>query len=80
MNEILLLKTPDCHNCGKVERMIREKILPDYPKLRFKVMDIVKHPEMLQKYMFMSSPGIVINGKLEYSGGASEEEIRKKLK
>ncbi len=39
-----------------------------------------EHPEILQKYRVMSSRGIVINGKLEYTGGLDEKTFRDQLK
>jgi len=31
------------------------------------------------EYMLMSAPGIVINNKLEFTGGVTEEQLRAKL-
>ena len=43
--------------------------------------DFVKYgnPEILQKYPIMTAPGIVIEGKLEFSVVPSKEELKKKL-
>ncbi|MBS3097418.1 thioredoxin family protein [Candidatus Woesearchaeota archaeon] len=79
MTELKLLTTPGCPHCAGVKRIL-EKIRPDFPKLKIKIVDITKHTEEAQKYMLMSAPGVVIDGKLEFSGGATEEQLRKKLK
>lgn len=74
MAKIQLLTTPNCSNCKKVEKMLDEM------KVKYSVVDITKKPEMLKKYPFMTSPGIVINNKLEFSGSPSKEALKKKLK
>lgn len=35
--------------------------------------DVTKNPEILQKYPIMAAPCVVINGKLEFAGGAEGE-------
>jgi hypothetical protein len=42
--------------------------------------DATEQPEMLQKYRIMSSPGIIVNGRLEYSGGLEKSVSRALLK
>ena len=74
MAKVQLLTTPNCSNCKKVEKMLDEM------KVKYSVMDITKKPEILKKYQFMTSPGIVINNKLEFSGVPSKEDLKKKLK
>ncbi len=52
----------------------------DTPNVEVEIIDVTEHPEVAQKHMLMSAPGIVIDGKLEYVGGVpSEEELRKKI-
>lgn len=74
MANVKILTTPNCSNCKKVEKMLDEM------KVKYTVIDITKKPEMLKKYPFMTSPGIVINNKLEFSGVPSKEALKKKLK
>lgn len=71
---VQILTTPGCSNCAKVERMLDEL------KVSYEVIDITKSPQILQKYPIMSAPGIVINGKLEFTGVPNKEELKKKLK
>jgi len=79
MVELKLLTSPGCSHCAKTKELLK-KIKPDFPKLKIKEIDITKHPEEVTKYSLMSTPGIVINGKLEFSGGATEKQLREKLK
>jgi len=74
-----ILATPGCSRCAQTKKIL-EKIKPDFPTLTIKETDITKHPEVVQKYQIMSTPGVVINGKLEFEGGASEQALREKLK
>lgn len=79
MAELKLLTTPGCTHCAEVKKTIN-KIKPDFPELKVEIIDVTEHPEVAQQYFLMSAPGIVINGKLEFTGGVSERELRKKLK
>ena len=74
MAKIKILTTPDCGSCAKVERMLNEL------KVKYEVIDITKHPEVLKKYPIMTAPGVVINGKLEFIGVPSKEDLKKKIK
>lgn len=72
--KIQILTTPGCSSCAKVEKILDEM------KVKYNVIDVTKNPAILQKYQIMSAPGIVINGKLEFTGVPSKEELKKKLK
>lgn len=79
MIDVLFITVPNCVQCAKAKKVI-EKIQPDFPEMRVEYIDVTEHPEILQKYRVMSSPGIVINGKLEYTGGLDEKAFRDQLK
>ena len=74
MAKVQVLRTPGCTSCARAEKML------DKMNVKYEVIDITKNPKILQKYQLMTSPGIVIDGKLEFSGIPKEEELRKKLK
>ncbi|MEW6353541.1 MAG: thioredoxin family protein [Pseudomonadota bacterium] len=78
MINILFLTVPNCMQCAKAKHII-EKVKPDYPDMVIEEINVIEHPEILEKYRIMSSPGIVINGKLEYSGGMDEAPFRERL-
>lgn len=73
MKKIQVLTTPGCSGCVVVKKML------DDMKVRYEVIDITKNPAILQKYPIMAAPGIVIDGKLEFSGVPKESELRKKV-
>ncbi|MFZ5790095.1 MAG: thioredoxin family protein [Pseudomonadota bacterium] len=79
MIEVLFLTVPNCVQCAKAKKVI-EKVQPDFPDMKVEYIDVTEHPEILQKYPVMSSPGIVVNGSLEYTGGLNEAAFRDLLR
>ncbi len=73
MAKVQILTTPGCGGCAKVEKMLDEM------KVKYTTIDVTKKPQLVQKYKFATAPGIVINGKLEFSGVPSKEALKKKL-
>ena len=80
VKKVLILDTPGCVSCKYAEELIARIKKEENLHFDIEVKDITKHPEVLQKYQIMSSPGIVIDGKLEFTGKPKEDELRKKLK
>ncbi|TET43844.1 thioredoxin [candidate division TA06 bacterium] len=78
MIKVEVLTMPGCTHCASAKETV-EKIQDDFPEMKVEIIDVTEHPEVSQKYMLMSAPGIVINGKLEFTGGVKEELLRKKL-
>ncbi len=78
MIKVDLLTMPGCTHCAAAKKIL-DKIKSDFPEMEVEILDVTEHPEVAQKYMLMSSPGIVINGKLEFTGGVKEETLRKRL-
>ncbi len=72
--KIEILTTPDCSNCSLVEKMLDEE------GLEYSVIDISENPHYLKKYPIFTAPGIVINGKLEFTGIPKKEKLIEKLK
>lgn len=79
VKEVLILKTPGCASCAQATVLINKIKKEEKLKIAVKEVDITKSLEILRKYPIMSSPGIVINGKLEFVGVPSEKELRRKL-
>lgn len=79
MIEVLFLTVPNCVQCAKAKKVI-EKVQPDFPDMMVTYIDVTQQPEILQTHRMLSSPGIVINGKLEYTGGLDEAVFRARLK
>ncbi len=78
--EILLVMRKGCVHCSQAKDILK-KIKPEYPRLSVTEVDIItpKGQKLVGKYSIMSSPGIIINGKLFSMGGSTEKELRKKL-
>jgi len=67
--KVQILTTPDCSSCSIAEKMFNDL------GIAFEVIDVTVHPEYLQKYPIFTAPGIVINGKLEFTGIPKKEKI-----
>lgn len=78
MIKVEVLEVPGCACCAAVKKILEK--LKDEFNLKIKVWDLAKHPELVQKYQLLASPGIVINAKLELTGEVNESEIRAKLR
>ena len=72
--KVEILTTPDCSNCSILERML------DDMGISYDVIDVTKKPEYLQKYQIYTAPGLVLNGKLEFTGIPKKEQLAEKLK
>jgi len=68
---IKVLVTPHCSGCKIVKRYLDEM------KIKYEIIDMMEHPEIIQKYPTMSAPTIVINEKVEFIGTPSKEELKK---
>lgn len=71
--KVEILTTPGCANCSVVEKMLDEMNIP------YEVIDITEKPEYLKKYPIFTAPGVVINGKLEFTGVPKKKELAAKL-
>lgn len=78
MIKLELLTMPGCSHCAAAKKTI-DRIKGDFPEMSVEIVDVTENPEAAQKYMLMSAPGIVLNGKLEFTGGVTEEALRKRL-
>jgi len=71
--KVEILTTPGCTNCSVVEQMLDEM------KISYKVIDVTENSEYLEKYPIFTAPGIVVNGKLEFSGIPKKHELESML-
>ncbi|MDZ7587384.1 MAG: thioredoxin family protein [Patescibacteria group bacterium] len=81
MIKLQLIKTEGCSHCAQVKEILA-KLKPEFPDLQVEevLMTTEKGMNLVQKYSIMSSPGIIINDKLAFTGGATEVQIRQALK
>lgn len=71
--KIEILTTPSCVNCSVVEKMLDEL------GVSYDVIDVTEKPEYLEKYPVYTAPGVVIDGKLEFTGVPSKKKLIEKL-
>lgn len=71
--KVEILTTPGCANCSVVEKMLDEM------KVSYEVIDVTEQPEYLKKYPIFTAPGVVIDGKLEFTGVPKKKELLEKL-
>lgn len=71
--KIQILTTPGCSNCSIVEKWLDEL------GISYDVIDMTKKPELLQKYPIYTAPGIVIDGKLEFTGLPNKKKLIEKI-
>jgi len=79
VKKVQILKTPGCSSCGQATLLIKKIKAEENLKFTIQELDITEHPELLQKYQIMTSPGIVIDGKLQFTGKPNEKKLREKL-
>jgi glutaredoxin len=72
--KVEILTTPGCTNCSVVEKMLDEMKVP------YDVIDVTEKPEYLEKYPIYTAPGVVIDGKLEFTGVPKKEKLVEKLR
>lgn len=80
VKKVLILDVPGCASCTIAEQLIKQIKKEENLKFKVEVKDITKNPSLLKKYQVMNAPGIVIDGKLAFTGKPSVKELRKKLK
>lgn len=78
---VQLVTSESCTHCMLAKEAL-ERIKKDMPGLEIEIIDLLKPEgmELAQKYGIMASPGIIINGKLAFQGGATEEQLRRKFR
>ncbi len=80
MIKVQLINSVGCSHCGQVLKTLND-IKSDYPKMEIEeiMMTTERGMKFVLKYGIMTSPGVVINGELAFTGGASEPQLRAKL-
>ena len=72
--KVEVLTTPGCSNCVVLEKMLHEL------GISFDVIDVTEKPEFLEKYPIYIAPGLVIDGKLEFTGIPKKKELIEKFR
>lgn len=83
MNKIIIeiLSSPGCHTCAEFKKYW-ESVKDKFLEVEMRDIDLTsdRGQEMVQKYMIMASPGVIINGELFSTGGVNKEKFEAKLK
>jgi len=69
--KVEVLTTPDCSNCKVLEKILDEL------GISYDLIDVTEKPEYLEKYPIFTAPGLVIDGKLEFTGIPKKEDLKK---
>ncbi|HWP48516.1 MAG TPA: thioredoxin family protein [Candidatus Limnocylindrales bacterium] len=78
MIHLKLLTTSGCSRCDRAKQVI-EKVWPDFPDVKVEIINLIDHAELAVQYGVMVSPALVINEKVAFVGGVSENQLREKL-
>ncbi len=69
--KVEVLTTPNCSNCKVLEKML------DKLGISYDLIDVTEKSEYLEKYPIFTAPGLVIDGKLEFTGIPKKEDLKK---
>ncbi len=69
--KVEVLTTPGCSNCEVLEKML------DNLGISYDLVDVTEKSEYLEKYPIFTAPGLVIDGKLEFTGIPRLEDLKK---
>jgi len=69
--KVEVLTTPDCSNCEVLEKML------DNLGISYDLVDVTEKSEYLERYPIFTAPGLVIDGKLEFTGIPKLEDLKK---
>lgn len=84
MNAIKIqeLSTQGCRHCQEARKILEQEIKSQFPNVEMEFIDLLTEQGqmLIQQYGIMSSPGIIVNGKLFSMGGLDKEKLIKKIK
>jgi len=69
--KVEVLTTPGCTNCKVLEKML------DNLGISYDLIDVTEKSEYLERYPIFTAPGLVIDGKLEFTGIPKIEDLKK---
>jgi len=69
--KVEVLTTPGCSNCKVLEKML------DKLGISYDLIDVTEKSEYLERYPIFTAPGLVIDGKLEFTGIPKIEDLKK---
>jgi len=69
--KVEVLTTPGCSNCKVLEKMLVNL------GISYDLIDVTEKSEYLERYPIFTAPGLVIDGKLEFTGIPKIEDLKK---
>lgn len=73
---IEIVTAPGCAKCQGATESIRNQI-KNMKNITIKEINLIENPEIAIKYGIMSTPALIIDDKLEFTGVPNEEEFKK---
>ena len=84
MNTIKIqeLSMKGCSHCKEARKILEQEIRSQFPNVEIEFIDMLTEQgqKMVQQYGIMSSPGIIVNGKLFSMGGLDKDKLIEKIK
>jgi glutaredoxin len=82
MIKIQIVSMPDCAHCEHATRVLREEIKREFPEVKIESVSALSEEgmQLVQKYAIMTSPGIIINGRLFSTGELDRERLSAELR
>lgn len=74
---VIVITMNGCSHCGHALKDL-EELKTDFPAMIIRTVDIISDEgqNLIAEHGILSSPGVLINGKLAFYGPRSKEEIR----
>ena len=76
--KVEIISAPGCAKCAGAKEVIHSYV-KDMKGVNVKEINIVEHPEIAVKHGIMSTPALIVNGRLAFTGAPSEDELKKYL-
>lgn len=76
--EVEILSTPGCAACKTTKKMLVnlvEKQKEHFPNLTWKDVDLTENEDYIAKYNVVSTPVVVVDGKVVFNGLPKESEL-----
>ncbi len=77
-----ILTSSGCQRCEQTVKTIQrliESMRDKIGDIEIKIIDLAANPEIALRYMIMTTPAVVIDGKLAFVGVPKEGQLLKKL-
>jgi len=73
---VQIVSAPGCSKCAGAQEVIKS-YAKDMKNVSVKEVNIAENPELAVKHGIMSTPAVIVNGKLAFSSAPKLEEFKK---